>query len=303
MATETTLKPFIQLHKNGIQKLETFFKIATIGEDTVFMELDPQQDTIKLNCIDPAHITQTIHVINNEDNEDFNIEGLDKVLQFNVNVRDFNKLLSLNEDKEIKIYPDIDEQNNFDMLRIHILENNVNLKQIFLPIHDVTHADIFEKTYELVNNLQYSTPNAITISMDLSFVSEILKDSEIFQNDRIRWNVTIVDKKIEQLSVETFDVETDKTRRIKTNLFQGLHFNLKRLNSSDNATHKFSTLFSFADLKKILVPSKIFETVQITIGEKRPLAIMYDFDSYVSTVESTLTTLLAPIVIPEEEEA
>src|SRR5688500_15238734 len=146
MATETTLKPYIELHTDGIQKLETFFKIASTKDETAFMEIDPQEDVIRLNCMDPAHVTQTVHVINNEEDKDFSIQGLDRILQFNVNVRDFNKLLSLNADKQIKIYPDIDEQNRFDMIRIHILENNVNLKQIFLPIHDVTHADIFEPT-------------------------------------------------------------------------------------------------------------------------------------------------------------
>lgn len=293
--TETTLKPCIEIFKNGIKKLETFFKIATIGEETVFMEIDPQEETIRLNCMDPAHVTRTLHIITNETG-DFAITGLDKILQFNVNVRDFNKMLTLNADKDIKIYPDIDEKNNFDMLRIHISENNVNLKQIFLPIYTATNIDLFEGTMKLVSNLP-KTPNSITIIMELDFLSEILKDSEIFQNQRLRWNVTIIDKKVEQLSIETFDDDTDKTRRIKTNLFQGLHYESKKANVQSNATTKYEVLFSFDDLKKILVSSKIYTSVQLIIAERNPLVIIYDTDSNGhALVENTLTTLLAPIV-------
>lgn len=302
MATETTLKPHIELFKNGIQKLETFFKIAATKDETAFMEIDPSEDVIRLNCMDPAHVTQTIHIIDNEESGDFSINGLDKILQFNVNVRDFNKMLSLNEDKDIRIYPDIDEKNNFDMLRIHIIENNVNLKQIFLPIHDATNADLFDGTINLVNKLITST-ESVTINMEINFINEILKDSEIFQNERLRWNVTVIDKKIESLSLETFDSDTDKTRRIKTNLFQGLHFNTKKVSVGDNSKHKYSSLYSFTDLKKLLVPSKIFTNVQIVIPNKNPLVMLYDTEpGALSTVDTTLTTLLAPIVKDEEEE-
>ncbi len=300
MATETTMKPCIELYKNGINKLETFFKIAATKDETAFMEIDPQEDVIRLNCMDPAHITQTIDIISNED-ADFTITGLDKILQFNVNVKDFNKLLTLNADKDIRIYPDLDENNNFDMLRIHILENNVNLKQIFLPIHDATNSSMFDATIGLVNELQNGN-NSITINMDLEFLNEILKDSEIFMNERLRWNVTIANKKIESLSIETFDSVTDKTRRIKTNLFQGLHFNTKKVNMSHNQTYKFDVLVSFQDLKKLLVSSKYYPNVSIVLTDRNPIVIMYNDSPGHFTVNDTLTALLAPIVRDEEPE-
>jgi len=302
MTTETTLKPCIEISKTGIQKLETFFKIAATKVETAFMEIDPQEETIRLNCMDPAHITQTIHVINAKEDGDFIITGLDKILQFNVNVRDFNKILTLNENKDIRIYPDIDENNNFDMLRIHISENNVNLKQIFVPIHDVTNPDMFPKTMKLVTSLINSN-NSVTINMELDFLGEILKDSEIFQNERLQWSVIINNKTIENLSIETFDTDTDKTRRIKTNLFQGLHFNTKKVSISNDRLKKYNVLFNFSDLKNILVNSKIYTTVQIIIADKNPLGILYDTDSNgFATVGNTLTTLLAPIVTPEDDE-
>jgi hypothetical protein len=299
MATETTLKPCIELYKNGINKLETFFKIAATKDETAFMEINPQEDIIRLNCMDPAHVTQTIAIISNED-ADFTITGLDKILQFNVNVRDFNKLLTLNEDKHIKIYPDLDENNNFDMLRIHISENNVNLKQIFLPIHDATNSNLFDGTIDLVNKLQHKD-YSVTINMNLEFLNSILKDSEIFMNERLRWNVTIIDKKIENLSIETFDSDTDKTRRIKTNLFQGLHFNTKFVSIHNNETHKYDVLFSFSDLKKLLVSSKHYENVLISMSNKNPLVIMYNDENGTFAADNTLTCLLAPIVRDEEE--
>lgn len=300
MATETTLKPCIELFPNGIKKLETFFKIASTKDDTAFIEINPQDNVIKLNCMDPAHVTQTIHIIDSEENGDFLISGLDKILQFNINVRDFNKILTLNADKDLKIYPNLDENNNFDMIRIHVIENKVHLKEIFIPIHEATHSDLFQLTIDLVNRVLNGN-DVISINMDLTFLNEILKDSEIFMNDRLRFNVSLKDKTISSLSIETFDDDTDKTRRIKTNLFAGLHFNISNVNISDSGLHNYSVLVSFPELKKILVTSKIFTDVKILISNKNPICIMYEIGSY-STVDTTLTTLLAPMVINQEEQ-
>lgn len=299
--TEQQLKPCIELFSNGIKKLETFFKIASTKEETAFMEIDPQEETIRLNCLDPAHITRTIHTITNEDG-DFVMTGLDKILQFNVNVRDFNKMLTVAEGKELRIFPDIDNQNNFDMLRIQISENNVTLKDIFLPIHGATNGDLFETTEKFVTNLITQTHNVVIIVIEIEFLNEILKESEIFMNERLRFNISINNKTLDSLSIETFDTDTDKTRRMKTNLFQGLHFQVKKINVPDNDKHQYNVMVSFPDLKKQIVTSKIYSHIQLLIAERNPITAIYDTEPGAnSTVENTLTALLAPIVLSEED--
>ena len=295
---DTSQKPCIELYSNGLKKLETFFKLAATKEETAFMEINPEDNVIKLNCIDPAHITNTIIILDNNEDEDFLITKLDKVLQFNVNSKDFNKLISLNADKSFKIYPDIDEKNNFDMIKINISENNVSLRDVYLPIYDVTNTELIDGTIDLVNNL-LTKNNTIIINMNLQFLNDILKESEIFMNERLRWNVSIKDKGVQSLSIETFDSDTDKTRRIKNNLFEGLHFTTIKINI-DN--HKFNILVSFSDLKRILTTSNIYNDVKIFLAEQSPICIMYAVSNNSSTVENTLTSLLAPIIMPEESE-
>lgn len=301
MATKTTLKPCLRLNKNGIQKLETFFKIAATKEETCFMELDPEQNIIRLNCVDSAHTTNTTHVITNE-SEDFEFSDLDKILQFNVNVRDFNKMLSLNGDKDISIYPDLDEKNNFDMLQIHIIENNVHLKEILLPISEITHMDSFTTSENVYKNMKES--EHIGISIDLDFLLELIKDAEVFQNETIAFNISIKNKEINSLSFETFDIDTDKTRRVKINLFQGLQYQKKTvIPLSAEGSFSFSMRFSLSDLKSILVSSKIYTSAYLYIGNKMPLVIMYnDNDSISPSLEGTLTTMIAPRIYKEEDE-
>ena len=301
MATtnQQQLKPCIELFSNGIKKLETFFKVASTKEETAFIEIDPSEDVIKLNCLDPAHITRTIHIITDEDG-DFNIIGLDKILQFNVNVKDFNKMLTVAEGKELKIFPDIDNNNKFDALRIQISENNVTLKDIFLPIHGATNSDLFDGTIQFVDDMIHKKHNVIKIGMDLEFMNEILKESEIFQNERLMFNVTIQNKSLSSLSVETFDSDTDKTRRIRTNLFEGLHFQVQKINVPDSEKHQYNVLVSFPDLKKLIVTSKIFSNLQILIGDKNPIVILYDMAQSNSSVVNTLVSMLAPITREED---
>lgn len=288
----------IDLLKNGIKKLETFFKIAVTKEETCFIEINPEQNNLKLNSIDPSHITNTITTINNDNGNDFETIGLDKILQFNITPRDVLKTITLNPDCDIKIIPVIDEQSNFDSVKIMLLENNIILKEIFLPIFETTNTDLYKGTVDLINNF-LTQDETIIINIELQFLIDVLKESEIFNNERIRFNVSVKDNTIERLSIETFDNQTDKTRRIKTNLFQGLHFNTIKIINSSKKDLKFSIMVSFPDLKKILVTSNIYKQIKLILAEKTPVCLIYDIEE--TSIESqdvtkTLITLLAPII-------
>jgi hypothetical protein len=292
---DNELKYSILLKENGFKKLETFLKIAVTRAEEIFMEINPEEDSIKVNCIDPSHITNVVGILNNKEDDDFQINNLNAVLQFNVRSSDLYKILTLNADSDIMIVPDIDKKNNFDALKFVVSQNNVITKEIFVPILEATNIDLYNGTIKLITELLKSE-NILVIRLDVNFFIEILKESEVFNNERLRFNIQGIGKTIEKLNIETFDNETDKTRRIKTNLFEGLHFGrMKSTNENDTSEYKFQVLVSYSDLKKLVVSSKIYNSVNVILAEKSPICLLYHTEEQTNVI-NTLIGLLAPII-------
>ena len=284
----------ILLRERGFQKLETFLKIAIGRAEEFFIEINPEDDYIKFNCIDPSHISNVTLKLDNDDDNDFEINDLNSILQFNLKSQDLFKILTLNADSEIRIVPAIDEKNNFDMLKFIISQNNVITKEIFVPIMEATNEDLDQGVTTLLNSL-FSGKRTLVIKIDLNYFIEILKESEIFNNERLRFNVSIRGKTIQKISIETFDNITDKTRRLKNNLFEGLHFGRVQLNNDDDNDLDFNILVSYTDLKKLAVTSKIYTDVNLILADKNPICVLYHAQDTTNN-DSTLKTLLAPII-------
>ena len=287
----------ILLSEIGFSKLETFLKIATQRSDEFFIEINPEENYIKLSFIDPSHVSNVTAILTEED---ITIENLDNILQFNLKSADIYKILTLHADTQIRIVPALDRDNNFDLLKFVISQSNVVIKEIFVPILEATHETLFksakDKIYELVNKNE-----ALIIKMELSYFMEILKESEIFNNERIRFNVVINESSIERISIDTFDDVSDRTRKIKNNLFEGLHFGRVKLNNKDNQQYSFNVLVSYVDLKKLLVSSKIYTDVSIILSKMSPIGITYhEPNETIENNKDTVIALLAPIIDKDE---
>jgi hypothetical protein len=287
----------ILLSEIGFSKLETFLKIATQRADEFFIEINPEQNCIKMSFIDPSHISNVTGILTEED---ITIENLDHILQFNLKSNDIYKILTLHADSEIRIVPALDKDNNFDLLKFIISQSNVVIKEVYVPILETANEDLFDQTKNVIQSL-LDKDEAVIIKMELAYFIEMLKESEIFNNERIRFNVVINGSSISKISVDTFDDVTDKTRRIKNNLFEGLHFGRVKLNNKSDHQYSFNVLASYIDLKKLVVASKIYTDVSIILSKMNPLAISYNEpDETIEQNKDTVIALLAPIINRDE---